>query len=385
MSGPLKGFTVIELAGIGPGPHCAMMLADMGADVIRIDRKPPGALSGFAEIMKNDNVVDRGRRSISLDLKSPEATEIVLRLVAKADALIEGFRPGVAEKLGLGPEVCLQRNPRLIYGRMTGWGQSGPLAQSAGHDLNYIALSGALHAMGEAGRPPMPPLNLVGDYGGGSMMLAFGIVCAALEARQSGRGQVVDAAITDGTAALMAIMYGMRARGHWDDARQSNALDGAAPFYGTYECADGKYVAIGSIEPQFYALLLQKLEITDPDFADQWDRSRWPRQRERLAGIFRTRTRDAWCGLMEGTDVCFAPVLDMAEAPTHPHNVARGTFVAVDGVMQPAPTPRLDRTPGTMPSAAPQAGDHTAELLAQAGYSAEEAATLLAKGVAFLS
>lgn len=385
MSGPLKGFTVVELAGIGPGPHCAMMLADMGADVIRIDRKPPGALSGFAEIMKNDNVVDRGRRSISLDLKSPEATEIVLRLVEKADALIEGFRPGVAEKLGLGPDVCLQRNPRLIYGRMTGWGQTGPLAQSAGHDLNYIALSGALQAMGEAGRPPMPPLNLVGDYGGGSMMLAFGIVCAALEARQSGRGQVVDAAITDGTSSLMAIMYGMRARGHWNDARQSNALDGAAPFYGTYECADGKYVAIGSIEPQFYALLLQKLEITDPEFADQWDRSRWPLQRERLAAIFRTRTRDAWCDLMEGTDVCFAPVLDMAEAPAHPHNVARGTFVAVDGVMQPAPTPRLDRTPGTMPSAAPQAGDHTAELLAQAGYSADEVATLLARGVAFLS
>ncbi len=383
MSGPLKGFTVVELAGIGPGPHCAMMLADMGADVIRIDRKPLGNVGGFAEIMKNDNVVDRGRRSISLDLKSPQATEIVLRLVEKADALIEGFRPGVAEKLGLGPDVCLQRNPRLVYGRMTGWGQSGPLAQAAGHDLNYIALSGALHAMGEAGRPPMPPLNLVGDYGGGSMMLAFGIVCAALEARQSGRGQVVDAAITDGTASLLAMIIGMRDRQHWSDARQSNALDGGAPFYGCYECADGTYVAIGSVEPQFYALLLQKLEITDPEFADQWDTTRWPSLRAKLAALFRTRSRAAWCELMEGTDVCFAPVLDMAEAPHHPHNVARGTFVEVDGVMQPAPVPRFDRTPGAIPARAPQAGDHTEILLAEAGYSPGEIAALFGAGIAF--
>ncbi|MGQ3004275.1 MAG: CaiB/BaiF CoA transferase family protein, partial [Hydrogenophaga sp.] len=328
MSGPLHGVTVIELAGIGPGPFAGMMLADMGAEVIRIDRMPPpGGGSALEALMRNDSVVDRGRRSIALNMKDPRAVETVLRLVDKADILIEGFRPGVTEKLGVGPKDCLARNPKLVYGRMTGWGQTGPLAQAAGHDLNYIALSGAVHAMGPADRPPAVPLNLVGDYGGGGMLLALGVVAALYEAQRSGQGQVVDAAITDGAAVLMAAQYGLQAKGFWHEERASNFLDGSAHFYGNYLCADGRYLSVGAIEPQFYRLLLEKCGITDAHFARQWERAEWPALREKLAALFLQKSRDAWCELLEGSDACVAPVLSMAEAPAHPHNRARGTFV----------------------------------------------------------
>ncbi|MFN7931181.1 MAG: CaiB/BaiF CoA-transferase family protein [Blastocatellia bacterium] len=336
--GPLQGIRIVELAGIGPGPFCAMMLADMGAEIIRIERK--SAIDPRGKF----NVLLRGRPSIGIDLKQPEGVATAVRLIEQADALIEGFRPGVMEKLGLGPEVCLERNPRLVYGRMTGWGQTGPLAHAAGHDINYISLSGALHSMGERGGKPVPPLNLVGDFGGGGMMLAFGIVCALLEAKASGKGQVIDAAMTDGSAMLMAIIYGLKAMGTWTNERGTNMLDGGAHFYGTYECSDGKFISIGSIEPQFYALLCAKAGLDDPAFQEQMNRARWPELQEKLAAVFQTKTRDEWCALMEGTDVCFAPVLDLDEAPQHPHNVARQAFVEVNGITQPAPAPRFSRT-----------------------------------------
>jgi alpha-methylacyl-CoA racemase len=335
--GPLKGIKVIEMAGIGPAPFCGMLLADMGAEILRIERK---GVRSFLDI----GTLNRGRRSVALDLKDPASARTVLALIANADALIEGFRPGVMERLGLGPEVCIARNPRLVYGRMTGWGQFGPLATAAGHDINYIALSGALHAIGSAGGPPIPPLNLVGDFGGGGMLLAFGLVCALLEAQQSGQGQVVDAAMTDGAALLMAAIYDMHSQGSWRDERGSNLLDGGAHFYGTYACSDGKYVAIGSLEPQFYALLLERSGITDPEFQSQRDQEQWPQLKIKLSEIFKTKTRAEWSALLEGTDVCFAPVLDLGEAPDHPHNQARRTFVDVDGVVQPAPAPRFSRT-----------------------------------------
>ncbi len=368
MAGPLGGVTVLELAGIGPGPFAGMMLADMGARVIRVDRIPSSAPSSALEsLMRNDGVVDRGRRSIAVNLKDPRGIETVLQLVAKADILIEGFRPGVTEKLGLGPAVCRARNERLVYGRMTGWGQTGPLSQAAGHDLNYIALSGALHAMGPKDRPPAPPLNLVGDYGGGGMFLALGVVAALYEAQRSGLGQVVDAAMTDGAAVLMAAQYGLAAKGFWADERESNFLDGAAHFYANYECADGAYVSIGPIEPQFYRQLLDRCEIDDPDFAQQWQPARWPALKAKLAALFRTRTREEWCALLEGTDVCFAPVLSMKEAPLHAHNVARGTFALAGGVMQPAPAPRFGRTPSALPRPAPRVGADTLSLLRELG------------------
>ena len=381
MAGPLDGVTVIELAGIGPAPFAGMMLADMGADVVRIDRVPPAAGSALDRLMRNDGVVDRGRRSIALNLKDARGVEVVLRLAAQAQILIEGFRPGVTEKLGLGPEACRARNPKLVYGRMTGWGQTGPLAQSAGHDLNYIALSGALHAMGPKDRPPAPPLNLVGDYGGGGMLLALGVVAALYEAERSGRGQVVDAAMTDGSAVLMAMLYGLRAKGLWHDARESNFLDGSAHFYGNYACADGRYVSIGPIEPQFYRRLLELCGIDDPQFEHQWATAEWPALKARLAQLFATRSRDEWCTVLEGSDACFAPVLSMAEAPLHPHNVARKTFVESHGVIQPAPAPRFERTQGELPAPAPLAGRHTDELLARAGYGASEALALFEGGV----
>ncbi|WP_048440335.1 CaiB/BaiF CoA-transferase family protein [Caenimonas sp. SL110] len=383
MPGPLSHLTVIELAGIGPGPFACMMLADMGAKVIRIDRIPSGkpAGSGVENLLRNDGMVDRGRQSIAINTKDPRGVEAVLRLAQNADILIEGFRPGVAEKLGLGPKDLHARNPKLVYGRMTGWGQTGPLAQAAGHDINYIALSGALHSMGAADRPPVPPLNLVGDYGGGGMLLAFGVLAAYAQAQHSGEGQVVDAAMTDGAALLMAAQYGLMAKGMWNDGRESNFLDGAAHFYGTYECADGRYVSVGAIEPQFYAKLMQVCAIDDPHFQQQWDKAEWPALREKLAAVFRTKTRDAWCELLEGSDACFAPVLSMTEAPLHPHNVARATFVTEGGVSQPAPAPRFDRTPASLPPKAPQAGQHSADLLAQAGLSAADIAALLAAGV----
>lgn len=382
MPGPLAHLTVIELAGIGPGPFACMLLADMGARVIRIDRPPTPARSDLDALMRNDSVVDRGRESLALDMKDPRAVEAVLRLVAQADFLVEGYRPGVAERLGLGPAACHARNPRLVYGRMTGWGQTGPLAQTAGHDINYVALSGALHAIGTADRP-LPPLNLVGDYGGGGMLLTLGLLAAHAQTQVSGQGQVVDAAMTDGAALLMAAIYGMKAKGFWQDGRQANFLDGAAHFYGTYECSDGRHVAIGAIEPAFYRQLLERCGIADPAFQRQWDRAEWASLREKLATVFRTRARDEWCAVFEGSDACFAPVLSMEEVAAHPHNAARGTFIAPGGVLQPAPAPRFDRTPCVLPEAAPRAGADTAALLALAGYGASEVAALMADRVAF--
>ena len=353
MSGPLSGLKFIEIAGLGPGPFCAMMLADMGAEVLRIDRRGKAGLS----IVKGAyDVMARGRQAIQLDLKDPAEKDFLLDLIEAADGLVEGFRPGVMERLGLGPDVCLARNPNLIYGRMTGWGQDGPLKHAAGHDINHIALTGALHAIGPKDNPAIP-LNLIGDFGGGGMMLAFGMVCAMLAAKTSGQGQVVDAAMTDGSALLMAMIYGFRGAGVWQDRRMSNLLDGTAPFYRTYETRDGKHVAIGALEPQFYALLLEKLEINDPDFATQMAPDKWPAMTEKLAAHFKTKTRDEWCDLMEGTDICFAPVLSLDEAPEHPHNKARGTFIEVDGVIQPAPAPRFSRTPASPPEPRSEEGE----------------------------
>lgn len=382
MPGPLTHLTVVELAGIGPGPFACMLLADLGAQVIRIDRPPASSRGGLDDLMRNDSVVDRGRRSLSLNMKDPEALEAVLKLVERADILIEGFRPGVAEKLGLSPAACHGRNPKLVYGRMTGWGQTGPLAHTAGHDINYVALSGALHAIGSKGQP-LPPLNLVGDYGGGGMLLAMGVLAAVTQAHHSGQGQVVDAAMTDGAALLMAAQFGLMAKGFWRDEREANFLDGAAHFYGTYECADGKHVALGAIEPQFYRELLQRCGIEDPHFQKQWDAAEWPALRTKLADQFRTRTRAQWCELLEGSDACFAPVLSMREAAAHPHNAARGTFVDDGGVVQPAPAPRFDRTPAALPPKAPRTGEHTRELLALAGLDAAGIDALVAGGVAF--
>lgn len=382
MPGPLAGIRVIEMVGIGPCPFAAMMLADMGAEVIRIDRKAvPGAPNPFPMLGTKHDVMARGRKSLALDLKLPQAREVMLALVDRADILLEGFRPGVMERLGLGPGDCMARNPKLVYGRVTGWGQHGPLAQAAGHDINYLALSGMLHAMGRAGQPPAPPLNLVGDFGGGAMMLAFGVVCAALEARSSGKGQVVDAAMTDGAALLGAMMYGLRTHGSWRDAREANMLDGGAPFYDTYACADGKFVAIGAIEPQFYARLLELAGANDPDFGRQWDRAGWPGLKQKFAVLFATRPRDEWCRLLEGSDACFAPVLDMAEAPQHPHNRARGTFVDIGGVTQPAPAPRFSRTAPQAGEAAHAPGQDSAAVLAGWGFTAEAIETLLSTKV----
>jgi len=366
--GPLRGLKIIEMAGLGPAPFCAMMLADMGAEVIRIDqkRKAGAPASAFFSHPRYD-VLARGRRSLALDLKQPAGTRVALSLIAKADALLEGFRPGVMERLGLSPETCLQCNPKLVYGRMTGWGQHGPLAAAAGHDINYVALTGALSAIGRPGTPPAVPLNLVGDFGGGAMMMAFGLLCGILEAQRSGRGQVIDAAMTDGAALLAAAMYGFKADGQWSNERSSNMLDGGAPYYDTYTCADGKHIAIGAIEPQFYALLRERLGLNDPAFDHQNDRRRWPDLKRRLVEVFSTRTRDQWCELLEGSDACFAPVLDWDEAPRHPHNRERAVFTTVDGVLQPAPAPRFSRTPGTVKSPAVAPGEHSVAILRDCG------------------
>jgi alpha-methylacyl-CoA racemase len=370
------------MVGIGPCPFAAMMLADMGADVIRIDRKPdPDAANPYPILGTKFDVMARGRRSLALDLKDPRARQLVLDLIAKADVLVEGFRPGVMERLGLGPDTCLDRNPRLVYGRVTGWGQTGPLAQAAGHDLNYVALSGMLHAMGRADSPPVPPLNLVGDFGGGAMMLAFGVMCAAWEAKSSGKGQVVDAAMTDGAALLGAMMYGMRAFGSWSDEREANLLDGGAPFYDCYACADGKFISIGAIEPQFYAQLLELCGVEDAQFRKQWRQADWPELKRKFASLFATRTRDDWCALLEGTDVCFAPVLDMAEAPRHPHNAARATFVERDGVTQPAPAPRFSRTEAGIGRPASSPGQDGAAVLEDWGWNAAGVEALRRAGV----
>jgi alpha-methylacyl-CoA racemase len=367
--GPLNGIRILEIAGIGPGPFAAMLLADLGAEVLRVDRAQ--------NVRENPqdvpaDILNRGRRSVGFDLKNPEAREALLRMVEGADALIEGFRPGVMERLGIGPEVCLERNPRLLYGRMTGFGQDGPMAHAAGHDINYIAMSGALHSIGHKGGRPVPPLNLVGDFGGGGLMLAFGIVCGIVERARSGKGQVIDAAMVDGSATLMGFIFGLQAMGGWNDERGTNILDTAAHFYDTYETSDGKYVSIGSIEPQFYAELLEKTGLGGEDLPQQMDKSGWDSLKERLTGIFKSKTRDEWCAIMEGSDVCFAPVLSLAEAPRHPHNVARKTFIDVEGIVQPAPAPRFDRTPGEISRPAAQPGQHTAAALGDWGFSSEE-------------
>ena len=340
--GPLAGIKVVELAGIGPGPMCAMLLADLGATVLRIDRPEPSDL-GIPRPLRYDLLL-RGRRSLALDLKRPEGKALALRLVERADALIEGFRPGVTERLGLGPDDCLARNPRLVYGRVTGWGQEGPLAHAAGHDINYIALVGALHAFGRRGQPPTPPLNLLGDFAGGALYLALGLVCGILEARRSGEGQVVDAAMVDGTASLMTAFHGMVAAGLGRHERGTNFNDTGAHFYEAYECADGRWISVAAIEGKFYAELLRRLGIDPATMPPQMDRERWPEAKTRLAALFRTRTREEWCSLLEGTDACFAPVLTTDEAPLHPHLAARGTYVEIDGIVQPAPAPRFSRS-----------------------------------------
>lgn len=372
--GPLTGIRVVEMAGIGPGPFTAMMLSDLGAEVIRVDRLSHKGTGHRA------NVLNRGRKSIAVDLKNPRGVETTLRLIEQADVVLEGFRPGVMERLGLGPEECLSVNPRLIFGRMTGWGQTGPLSQAAGHDINYISIAGALGAMGYADRPPAPPLNLVGDFGGGAMYLLTGILAALVERATSGQGQIIDAAMTDGTASLLSPFFGLMAMNMWTTDRFSNRLDGGAFYYGSYECSDGKYISIGSLEPQFYALLLEKAEITDPEFQEQLDEAAWPAKREKLNQLFKTRTRQQWCDIMEGTDVCFAPVLDLEEAPTHPHNIDRKTFVELEGVVQPAPAPRFSRTQGEIQGPAAMAGEHTREVLSAWNFTDQEIGELQASG-----
>ena len=374
MAGPLAGIKVVEVAGIGPGPYGAMLLADLGADVVRVDRA--GNVSGGDPAQPPGDLLARGRRSVGVDLKHPDGVATVLDLVAGADVLVEGFRPGVMERLGLGPDTCLERNPALVYARMTGWGQEGPYASAAGHDINYIALAGVLEPLGRAGEQPTAPINLVGDFGGGGMLLAFGICAALLEARGSGQGQVIDAAMIDGAASLMTMTWSFKAMGLWQDQRGTNMLDTGAHYYDTYETADGKYVSIGSIEPQFYAELLRLTEIDPASLPSQHDRSRWPELKERFAAVFKTKTRDEWCALMEHTDVCFAPVLTMDEAPAHPHIAQRGTFVEVAGQVQPGPVPRFSRTPGSIDRPPPHAGQHTDEVLADWGLSPARIAEL---------
>lgn len=369
-SGPLSGIKIIEFAGIGPGPFCAMLLSDMGAEIIRIDRK--GARGGSPA-----DIGSRGRKSVALDLKKPEGIEACLKLIESADVVQEGFRPGVMERLGLGPDVCLARNPKLVYGRMTGWGQTGPLANAAGHDINYIALTGALAAIGRD-EAPVPPLNLVGDFGGGALYLAMGICAALVEAASSGKGQVIDCAMTDGATSLMSMFYGFKASGMWSLDRASNMLDGGAHFYDVYETADGKFVSIGSIEPQFYALLREKADLDDDAFDQQMDRAAWPDLKDKLKEVFKSKTRDAWDEIMLGTDICYAPVLDMDEAADHPHNAARQTLVERDGVVQPNVAPRFSRTESKIQGPPPQIGEHNDTALGAWGFSDEDVAALKA-------
>jgi alpha-methylacyl-CoA racemase len=371
--GPLAGITIVEFAGLGPAPFCGMMLSDMGAEVIRVDRADDRR-------PRSRDVLSRGRRSIAVDLKNTEGREVVLKLCARADAILEGFRPGVMERLGLGPEVLLERNPRLVYGRMTGWGQEGPLAQAAGHDPNYIALTGALHAIGRSGEKPVLPLNLIGDFGGGGMLLAFGVVAALLEASRSGRGQVVDAAMVDGAATLMALIYGLNAVGVHRDERGSNFLDGAAHFNDVYETSDGKFISIASLEKPFYDQLIGLLGLDPVECAGHMDRGNWARLKVLFTGTFKQKTRDEWCALLEGTDVCFAPVLSLAEAPLHPHIAARGTFQEHDGMVQPSPSPRFSRTTAAIAGPSRAAGADTRDILAGMGMTAAEIDALAATG-----
>jgi len=381
--GPLAGLRIIEVTGLGAAPYCGMLLADMGAEVIRVDR---------ASVAKNTSghrdPLTRGRRSIALNLKSKAGVDTLLRLVEQADALFEGFRPGVAERLGFGPELCLQHNPKLVFGRLTGWGQEGPLAEAAGHDINYIALAGALHSFGRRGQKPTAPLNLIGDFGGGGMLLAFGMVCALLEAGRSGKGQVVDAAMLDGATSMLSMFFGFSANGWFDDATGSHLLGSAAPFYDTYETADGQYVSIGSLEPEFYGQLLKLTGLDAEQFAgagfkdtgQRLDTSCWPELREALESAFRKKTRDKWCGIMEGTDVCFAPVLGLSEMHLHPHNAARATTLEIDGVRQPAPAPRLSRSKPGIPEAGGLPGADSDAILTDWGFSAAEISALHENG-----
>jgi len=377
--GVLSGYKVVEFAGIGPAPMCAMLLSDMGAEVLRIDRTEDADL-GVATDAKF-NLLGRGRRSVAIDLKQPAGTEAALTLIGQADALIEGFRPGVMERLGVGPDVCLARNPRLVFGRMTGWGQEGPLAKAVGHDINYIALVGALHSIGRKGEPPVPPLNLVGDFGGGGVFLALGVVGALLEAQKSGKGQVIDVAMIDGAASLMTAIYGLRAAGKWTDNRGENILDTGAHYYNVYETSDGQYVSVGSIEPKFYAELLRLTGLEREELPWQNDRAAWPALTEKLAAIFRTKTRAEWDALLEGSDICYAPVLNMQDAAKHPHNRARETFVEIDGVPQPAPAPRFSRTPSAIQRPPASPGEHTEEALRDWGFDAAEVDRLRGHGV----
>ena len=377
--GPLQGVKVVEFAALGPAPMGAMLLADLGAEVLRIERKASVNGRPTADLFDPKiDILNRSRRVVALDMKQPEAIETALRLIEQADVLIEGFRPGVMERLGVGPDVCLARNPKLVYGRMTGWGQSGALAHAAGHDINYLSLSGALHAIGEKSGKPVAPLNLVADCGGGAMLLAMGVLAGVISARNTGRGQVVDAAMTDGAAVLMSMMYTLKAMGQWTQQRGDNLLDGGAHFYDTYQCSDGKWLSVGAIEPQFYALLLEKAGIDDPAFKAQWDRSQWPALKEKLAAVLATRTRDAWCAVFEGSDACVAPVLDMDEAPLHAHNLSRNTFIEVNGIIQPAPAPRFSGTPAGQPT--PPQPDGDAQVLSDWGFSADELACLRMQG-----
>jgi alpha-methylacyl-CoA racemase len=371
--GPLRGIRVLELASIGPIPFCGMVLSDMGADVIRLDRMAGAALP--------QQVLDRGRRSIAVDLKQRDGLAVVLDLVASSDVLIEGYRPGVAERLGVGPEACLARNARLVYGRMTGWGRSGPLADRAGHDINYLAVAGALGAFGRAGEPPVPPLSIIADLGAGGLLLAYGITCALFERATSGSGQVVDAAMLDGTALFMGPWLEAQQAGTWNDARGTNNLDSGAPYYDSYRCADGEYVAVGALEPQFYARLLDGLELDAAGVPDRNDRANWSALRTLFAERFSKRTRNEWADHFEGVDACVAPVLKLAEVPRHPQIAAGATIVSVDGVVHPAPAPRLDRTPGAIAGRVSQPGADTDEVLAELGYDEQTAASLRARGV----
>ena len=366
--GPLKGIKLVEMVGIGPVPHCCMLLADMGAEIIRIDRPGGNKLGGRDEAA----ILNRGRQSVALDLKTSRGVETALKLISKADGIIEGFRPGVMERLGLGPNVCLERNDRLVYGRMTGWGQDGPLANVAGHDINYIALAGALGSIGDQERGPVPPLNLVGDFGGGGMMLAFGMVCGLLETKSSGKGQVIDAAMLEGSALLMAGVLLSKNSGSWESPRGENWLDGGAPFYNTYQCIDEEWICIGCIEPQFYALLREQLKLEDELWDQQWDRKLWPLQKKLLKNIFNKKTRTDWGNILGDLDVCFAPVLNLDEIMDHPHNKARGVFLAPGGNIQPAPAPRFSRTPGTIQSPPVRPGENNSEALERWGFEKNE-------------
>lgn len=377
--GPLIGIKIVEFAGLGPVPFSGMVLSDLGAEVVQINREATAPEANL--FAREKNIPDRGRRLIRLDLKSPAGVATALRLIENADALIEGFRPGVMERLGLGPEVCLARNPRLVYGRMTGWGQTGPLAHTAGHDINYLALSGALHAIGRADGGPVPPLNLIADYGGGAMFLVVGLLAGVLEARNSGRGQVVDAAMSDGSALLMAAIYSLKAMGYWTDRRESNFLDGGAHFYDTYQCADGKWLAVGPIEPHFYRILLEGCGVDDPDPRQQWRPTSWPAMKERLRTALRAKTRDEWCALFEGSDACVTPVLGLDEAPSHPHNQARQTFVEFEGLLQPGPAPRFSRTPAAIQSPPGSPATSSNDWLMDWGFSETEIAQFASAGV----